>query len=247
MHADQRWTGWFAHDSYHYGIHPCDGCPGTCVSPLQLPPRAYDFTDRNINFTQPLSTYRQRRAGPTSSSHRVCSVHVDVDLSFMQQWQGPCGSLGTSACDTLRQLRVATHVADVFHQANGLFLASSLPVEFQLQGISYLTRTFPATVGQQTASTAVLDSYQTWLASSGTVVNGRFVADAVRPGDTTTFQDVCLNYLLTNVNTGTTAGRASVAIPNNGGGLCEFRASTRYILLQDVPHPADCSGCLQGW
>jgi hypothetical protein len=114
----------------------------------------------------------------------------------------------------------------VFHQANGLFAASSLPVEFQLEGISYLTRTFPATVEQQTTSTAVLDSYQTWLASSGSTVSNQFVAGVVRPAGSTTFQDVCLNYLLTHVNTGTTAGRASTAIPGNGGGLCEFRAFT---------------------
>lgn len=171
------------------------------------------------------STFRSRRASsPQSSDHTICSIFVDYDSNFLDEWGGPClTDKDETSCANIRQARAEAKVVDILHQVDGIYQDpenfNEKTIRFQIWGIYYLGNELGlSSSGEEIRAGEILSMYQRWLGKGA--VNSR--TQRVRGSSLPASQDVCLNHLFTHTNAGGTLGIASRASvePNTAGGIC---------------------------
>lgn len=76
-------------------------------------------------------TASKQKVGPASPNHTVCTVYVDVDPLFYDEWKGVCSSVvefdsmkmpsSYYDCELEQRMRVLVKAIDILHQAAGVF------------------------------------------------------------------------------------------------------------------------------
>eukprot|EP00040_Diaphanoeca_grandis_P021349 m.113704 g.113704 ORF g.113704 m.113704 type:complete len:825 (+) comp28292_c0_seq1:219-2693(+) len=159
------------------------------------------------------TTNRKRRA----TNEKGCSVFLDCDDRFFDEWKGDCVPGETSLeCEVTQVERVTVKMIDALHMVDHIYRTDSVTknlVELHVAGTYIHSTNFYAQYN--TDSGVALDAYEAWLAPSG-------IPGAPRGEDVLRADQVCLNHLFTHSDfAGSTVGIAFTGGgSNNAGGVC---------------------------
>ena len=155
----------------------------------------------------------------------MCSVYVDYDAKYLQEWGGSCLPQDSAAsCSDRQHARVQARIVDTMHLVAGVYEDTANfdgdVLTFQVRGLHYMGSEagLPQAPDAAVSGSSILRAYQVWLAQgaeAGQTVN-------VRESGEPTSQEVCLNHMFTHTEAGGTLGVASRASAqtNIAGGIC---------------------------
>eukprot|EP00047_Mylnosiga_fluctuans_P007773 m.4870 g.4870 ORF g.4870 m.4870 type:complete len:1791 (+) comp1949_c0_seq1:25-5397(+) len=173
---------------------------------------------------------RARRAEGALNGSR-CSVFLDGDQAFFDQWGGGCatGDNATACLDRrltralLKMITITAQSADIylsqknFNGTFGLLIAGAM---------IHLNRSlgFSSTATSPVTGDDILDAYKTFLGSGTTGSGTSATTAAVRGNGVATSHDVCVNHLFTHSYSDGFLGKTTLAStdPSQIGGICAF-------------------------
>lgn len=159
---------------------------------------------------------RERRGPPLSLEHTRCSLFLDAEANFFQQWGG-VGTMSERVTATIIKM------VDIIYQVDGVYSNSrnfAGTLNLYIVGSKVQTEFgFEPDPTQPSLGSQVLRLYQMWLA--GGTRNG--ISPRVRGADLPTSQEVCLNHLFVHLNLRGVLGVAIQAVTDKDviGGVCE--------------------------